>query len=58
MALSDALQFSALAALPIGIALVMLVIGGPVFAAGVFLIVLAPELWWLGRELDLGGDGG
>lgn len=58
MALSDILQFSALAALPIGIALVMLAIGGPLLAAGAFFITCAPELWLVGRELDLGGDAG
>ena len=54
--MADVLQISALALLPIGIALMVLAFGSPVLAAGVFLTVLAPELCLVGRELDIGGD--
>lgn len=53
MTLSDALQLAGLLVLPVGIGLVFFVVGGLLLAAGAAAIVLAPVLWFIGREIDL-----
>lgn len=52
MKLSDVLQILAMVLLPLGIGLLLLPVSLSM-AVGAALIVEAPELWFVGRELDL-----
>lgn len=53
--LTDLLQILALVLLPLGIGL--LLVGVSLYIAiGAALIVAAPELWFVGRELDIGSE--
>jgi hypothetical protein len=58
MTLADYVQLAACFLLPLGIFLIALAIHGPVLGAGFATVVLAVELWFIGREMFLqeGGD--
>lgn len=53
MMLSVALQLAAVLLLPLGVGLICFALGGPILGAGAAALILAPELWLAGRELDL-----